>query len=549
MSAPQHHKLLWGMMAAAIALLMVGLGLIWLSEAPKLALFGATCALLALPSLLGMGAMLFKAPGLKLTPVWIKRHLSARLFQGLVLSSLPAALWLAHEHQVVSSLSSSRATSPSAATKAALKGLDKPLTVRLFSPPASELRAQLEPYLAAARQAAPQVEIKLHDQAAEPALASALGVYHNGTLTMTLGRHGDELVPSPSAKRATRALELGQSDQASRAALRTLDEQFLATLRALTERRRHIYVIEGADELSWREAKTSASTQTLYKIMTELLYAEVDPLPVEVLSSEGAPKDADLLVWTGPKRALKAPTLDALSAYLDRGGALWLLVDPEAPALSGTTQQAAASLTPLLTQLGLKLNQAAVASETGNAPLTRSKADRLNLLLTHVEAHPAAKGLLEGAGQMALLVTLGGALEIVDATRAKGLVWTPRAWLDQDGDLELDESERQGKWAMVVASERSSWRAVTIADAQVVSDESMLRSPGNQQLTQDILLWLLRMERSAGQTHSAQDVRVSFEQGSARWWRWAAILFGPLLFLSLAVACAIWRARSTRELP
>ena len=145
---------------------------------------------------------------------------------------------------------------------------------------------------------------------------------------------------------------------------------------------------------------------------------------------------------------------------------------------------------------------------------------------------------MEGAGQMALLVTLGGALEIVDAQVAKGIVWTERAWLDQDGDLELDDQERQGKWALVAASQGSKWRAIVIADAQVVADESMLRSPGNQQLTQDLLLWLLRMERSAGQAASERDVRVSFDQGAAHRWLWIAILGSPLLLLLLALYSA-----------
>lgn len=532
-----HKRKLWGVMVGAAALVIAGLCVLWLAEHPKLALLGISALTLGLPSLIGAGVMLSQAPA-RLGHVWLNRALRARLFQGLVLSSLPAALWLAHEQPRVLDLTYTRATSLSEATGAMIKGLEAPLTVRLFAPQASELRAQLEPYLAAMRQANPDVQVQLHDQAESPALARALGVYTNGTLTLTLGRHSDEL----ELKRATRALELGDSIQAARATLRVLDEQVLAMLRALSERQRHIYVIEGADELTWRMSNTSASTQTLYKIMTELVRAEVEVLPMTSLERDGAPKDADLLVWTGPRRAISQEVIASLSAYLDRGGALWLLVDPAAPALSGATQQAAGSLKPLLKRLGLTLNQEAVASMTGNAPLTRSKADRLNLLLTHVDAHPATKGLLEGAGQLALLVTLAGALEVVDAKVAKGLVWTDRAWLDQDGDLELDAQERQGKWALVAASQSSRWRAVVVADAQMVADESMLRSPGNQQLTQDLLLWLLRMERSAGQAASERDVRVSFDQGAARRWLWVAIFVSPLLLLLLAV----YSARSKR---
>ena len=50
--------------------------------------------------------------------------------------------------------------------------------------------------------------------------------------------------------------------------------------------------------------------------------------PLDLLARNAVPQDADMLVLWGPKRAFFKPEVDAIQAYLMRGGRLLLALDP-----------------------------------------------------------------------------------------------------------------------------------------------------------------------------------------------------------------------------
>ncbi|NEP59550.1 MAG: ABC transporter [Symploca sp. SIO2G7] len=87
---------------------------------------------------------------------------------------------------------------------------------------------------------------------------------------------------------------------------------------------------------------------------------EADNFTVELLRLDqtgSVPRDADAIVVAGPKQAFFEPEVDALRAYLDQGGSILLLIDP----------QTEPNLDPLLNDWGIDLDDRLIvdASDTG----------------------------------------------------------------------------------------------------------------------------------------------------------------------------------------
>ena len=90
-----------------------------------------------------------------------------------------------------------------------------------------------------------------------------------------------------------------------------------------------VYFLEGHNERAIEGEEKSAKAS--YARAAQALRSEnyrVEPL---LLAAKGSvPEDADVVIIAGATRPLLGPEHDALRAYLERGGAVLLLVDPRA---------------------------------------------------------------------------------------------------------------------------------------------------------------------------------------------------------------------------
>lgn len=536
---PHHKRAGWSFVLSGIICAAALIGLIHSERALWALAATATLALLAPIWLTSARAAT--------SPALSQRRQREAMLLGLSLSACVVGLWLSHQHTHVWDLTYAKTSTLSDATARTLTTLQAPLTARLYSPPNSQLRLAVEPYLASMKQASPKVHLEVLDQAQSPKLASQLGVAQNGVLTLTLA---DPALPSGAQRLMTRQIMLGEDRHDVRAALANLDEQVLGALRELERGERVVYLLDAPGALSGQSLAQRERASVFYKVTTEIIRAHQRRLPVDDLARAGVPSDADVLVIAGLKTALSSEAIDALERYLARGGALLLSVDPITPGLSaGDEAPWQPSLEPLLRTVGVKLESGALASLSHNAPLTRSRADRLNLLHDEFSAHPITLGLRQSEGRMALLTMLAGALAVEDAAVASPAILSPaQTWLELDGDLERGPQEREQRWPVVVASAQTGdvargWRAIIVADGQAFNDELMGRSPGNQQLLQDSLLWLLRSTSSMGLSQDERDVRLNLRVGSPVAWRWAALLTMPALLLLVALGLRIKRRR------
>src|SRR5262249_37204793 len=106
---------------------------------------------------------------------------------------------------------------------------------------------------------------------------------------------------------------------------------------------RTVYFLTGHGE----HAPTDGDHNTGYSNVSRAL--EEDQFHVRelaLLGPEGVPADATLVVVAGPRKDLLPGEAERIDAYLDRGGALLLLLDPESPP-SFTAIAARRGITPL----------------------------------------------------------------------------------------------------------------------------------------------------------------------------------------------------------
>jgi ABC-type uncharacterized transport system involved in gliding motility auxiliary subunit len=104
------------------------------------------------------------------------------------------------------------------------------------------------------------------------------------------------------------------------------DEQQLTNtlIKVLTGEQKKVYFLEGHGERD-----TTSSARDGYSTITQGLGSENFKVETVSLAQKGdVPLDATVLVIGGPKNDLLQPEIDAIKKYLDRGGKLFVMVEP-----------------------------------------------------------------------------------------------------------------------------------------------------------------------------------------------------------------------------
>ena len=210
-----------------------------------------------------------------------------------------------------------------------------------------------------------------------------------------------------------------------------------------------VYFLEGHGEKT--HADSNRDGYSTVSAALELDNFEVDSL---VLAQQGAiPDDATVVVAAGPQTDLLPGEIDALGAYLDRGGKLLLLLDPP---VTGD-EPAPEGLLGLVRAWGIEVGTDVVVDASGVGQLFGADAsvpvaanypfhpitERFNLLT----AYPLARSVSAAAGRP-------------DGRIAQSFIETgPQSWQEADidslvtGQVELDEEsgDRPGPVAIGMA--------------------------------------------------------------------------------------------------
>ena len=216
----------------------------------------------------------------------------------VVFGILAAINYLSTRHNKRWDLTAAHQFSLADQTKKVLKDLKEPVKIRVFarSDEFQRFRDRLDEYAYQSK----QVSTEYIDPEKRPGVAQQLGVTALGTIVFEYkGRN--EKVTSDREQELTNAL-----------------------IKVIQGRQPKVYFTQGHGEKDTANADGGGYSKIAARLTSGNFI--VDKV---VLAQQGAvPDDADVLVIAGPKADFLAPEIDAVKAYLAKGGRVLLLLDP-----------------------------------------------------------------------------------------------------------------------------------------------------------------------------------------------------------------------------
>jgi hypothetical protein len=390
------------------------------------------------------------------------------------------------------------------------------------------------------------------DQALDPALSRDLKVSKNGIVGLRCGGRTDTLT-------------IGSDRDDAKRALAKLDDDVRTRLAKLTRDERLAYFTVGHGERTLDDAGKNerAGSKSLKKLL-ETVNVRAHKLGlVDGLGSE-IPKDAAIVVVNGPTQPFLPAEAQALALYAERGGALWLLIDPtlgDAPSVSQ-------SLQPLWAVLGVHVDDVLLANDREFVAATHTPTDHSFLFTASFGNHKATKTLSGARGKAALLF-LDAAAVVKDAplpsmaksaakfeTQVTPLAFSrPDTFGDKNQNRSFDDgSEKRGIVEFATAVEKptadgKALRAVVVGDSDVATDTLLGSSDANAWFAYDACTWLLRDDAgAAGAVNGDEDIVIRHTRDGDTLWFYGTIFLVPALLL-LTGTLVMRRRRRRRVRP
>ncbi|CAM4324944.1 ABC transporter [Corallococcus sp. ZKHCc1 1396] len=508
-------------------------------SAPRLAgvlavLFPALLVCSLLPLALVEAALMAMARA----PVPETGRVRSALFSGLGMAFVGvfafAATYVATKADATWDLSYFRTARPGEATRKLVLGLNEPLQVTLFFPPANEVGEAVRQYFRDLEPQSPLLGVEALDQAVEPARGKALGVSNNGSVVLSRGDRKE-------------VLTLGMDLERARGQLQRLDAEVQRRMLSVAKPRRIVYLTGGHGERADTRPVPGEAARPSVSQFKELLRSQnVDVRTLTVAEGLGTevPRDAAMVVVLGPTGELRPEEVTALHEYWAQGGRLWIGLEPDG-----------AGLESLLKPLGLRSLRVPLANDRVYFRTARQVSDRGNLGTASFSSHPSVTSLSALGSQAAVAFPGAVALELVSPPVAGVKLDTSvrahaETFADLNGDFEPQAGEVTRAWPLVVAVERPAAgegkpapRAVVLADADALGD-GILGNVGNAYLAVDTLRWLSGEEALSGVTTSEEDVPLQHTRAQDVAWFYATVFLAPVVVL--AVGFFVTRRRGRR---
>lgn len=478
-------------------------------------------------------------------PVRIRQARTNGLIAALGLALVFPVNYLAKEHNKRWDLAYFKTTAPGESTRAIVDNLESPVVVRVFLPTASDVAEEVMPYFHALE--GPSLTVERMDHAAEPVLAKELKIRDNGYIAVTLRDGAEDAV--------TKSWKVGADFDSAKRNLKKLDEEFRKRLLELVKGKETLYFTVGHDELNWKGGDLPEDK------LGELrkLFQAMNFNPKELGLAEGlgtaVPDDAAAVFIVAPKQPLLEGEVAALKAYVDRGGSLFVAVEPGGE-----------PLTELLGHVGLQRGEGTLATKQVILRRTGDKLDRVNLVTNRYSSHESTTTLSRYNKQLPLVVSSAGFF--LEVPGGKGKVTTTirsleDTWADLEGDLEQSEAEKSEERILGAAvsgevpagegqaeagqaeagqGQAAEFKVLALADGTALSD-LVMGNKANQVLVIDAVAWLLGQEQLAGTVENEEDVKIEHTQEDQKSWFYGTIFGVP----SLVFALGWLRVRSRRK--
>jgi hypothetical protein len=449
-----------------------------------------------------------------------------------------SANYVASERDVRRDMSYFKTTRPSSATLDLVRRLDHPLEIILFYRRSDDVLEQVKPYFDELAAASKSVTVKVVDVAWVPELAREQRIQENGVVLLSWEKARDKKGES---------IEIGTELTGARAKLRKLDGLFQQKFRRLTQPSRSLYLTVGHGERNNRDqdGKREEGTRDLEQILKRL-NIKTEKLGVADGLGNTVPEKASAVTIIGPRDRFLPEENAALLAYVQKGGRLLLMVDPDAEV----------GLAPLLDGLGLALLPGVLSSEKHYLRHDYAPSDRILVYSNRYSAHPAVSSASRHRTEVATVFAGGGGLEKAQSssqrTGASPKVSFPLRsaedfWRDLNGNFHREPSEPTQSLNMIAAvtikgDKTPEGRAVIIADGDFVSDK-LMGNAGNALVFVDALAWLIADEQISGEVASEEDIPIEHTRDRDKVWFYATSFAAPLPIVGLGM----WVTRRRRR--
>lgn len=214
-------------------------------------------------------------------------------------------LLLAYRHTVRLDLTPERSYTLSAHARRILGGLDRDVHVTVFVRSQDPRTPFVKDILWRVANASRRVHYDFVDLNRSPALARQYGIERYGALVVESEGHRRDIANPSEGSLLSAVLSVTRPSE------------------------RVVYFLTGHGEHSPADTDRKTGCSGAARALEEDQF-RVRELPL--LGPEGVPSDATLVVIAGPRKDLLPDERARLDAYVDRGGALLMLLDPESPA-------------------------------------------------------------------------------------------------------------------------------------------------------------------------------------------------------------------------
>ena len=447
----------------------------------------------------------------------MRHRLAATIHLALIALAAILVAFLSTRFGFEQDWSRAQGASLSTASVAMLKTLDAPVEIVSYASRQGGLRAIIADFVERYRRAKPDVTLRFVDPDADPEAMRAAGVSVDGELDIRY------------RNRSERLKVLSETELSN------------ALLRLSRARERIVAFLEGEGE---RQPLGKANAD-LGQFVAGLADRGLRAVPLPLANTGKVPENADLVVVANPRVALAPAAASELVDYVDRGGNLLWLTEPDETA----------GLDALAKALSIRVLPGTVVDAGGSAfGLT----DPSFVALAKYPAHAITKGFLLTTllPQPAALAQLANpAWDVKPILASSDKSWNetghiPKAGEDadtirQDGDAGEIPGPLDLGFALSRLSPRPDkreQRVVVIGDGDFLSN-SFLGNGGNREFGQRVFDWLTGDdEQIAVPDRSAPDRALAMTQAGLGVLS-VAFLVGLPLLLAGSGAIIWWRRR------
>ena len=332
----------------------------------------------------------------------------------VVLAILICINLLTHRHKFIWDLTETSVYTLSPQTRKIAQNLPRKVKMTAFFQIGSPGREKFKLLIDGYKELTDQIDVEWIDPDRRPAVVKQYGVTNYGTVVFESG------------KQTTKVKKTTEEDLTN------------ALLQVTRDQQKKIYFLSGHKEKNIEDQERRGYSQA--KQALERDHYKVEPLLL--LQTGEVPEDATVLIINGPEKSLQESEIAAIDAYLNQGGAVLLLLDP----------QQDSGLTAFLERWGVDIRDDLLID-----PLAKLfGADYTTPIISQISDHPITRDM----GQQIIFPMLRS----TSAITTEGLETTqllfsgPKSWAEKEyksGKVRLDPGiDLQGPVPVAVVSSK-----------------------------------------------------------------------------------------------